>query len=158
MKKMVLLLSLLASVSVSSLLAAPKSQGKNFSPKPGSAARKAILDALRKPVEKDAGEKVIFYDVTVKVRNGWAYVSAMGRDTKGRKLKRWDVNIDPTTTGLLRQSGMRWRVLSWGAGTGMDAVSEARLKFPQAPKSIFPSMPDDFPGDGPYGGDGYNNK
>ena len=147
------------SVFVPSALAAP--QSKPYTPKAGSKERKAILDALRKPVEKEMKQEVVFYDVTMKVKNGWAYVMADGRDTKGKKLKQWAPEVDPTFQALLRQDKGKWKVLSWGAGTGMDATSEARKKYPKAPRSIFPSMPDDFPGDGPYSydkGDGFNNK
>ena len=132
------------------VVAAP-AQNKPYTPKAGSKERKAILDTLRVPVEKEMKQKVVFYDVKMKVKNGWAYVTADGRDTKGKKLKEWAPEIEPTFQALLRQTKGKWKVLSWGAGTGMDPTADAREKYPKAPRSIFPAMPDDFPGDAPYG-------
>jgi hypothetical protein len=116
-------------------------------PKPGSGERKAILDALRAPVESDMHQKVIFYDVSMNVKGNWTYVNAAGRDASGKRLKRFAPQVDPVFQALLHKVHNSWHVLSWGAGTGMDATIKARKSYPQAPKSIFPPDPYDFPGD-----------
>ena len=123
-------------------------QSKPYTPKPGSSERKAILDTLRKPVEKEMKQKVVFYDVTLRVKNGWAYVEAYGRDTKGRSLKRWAPEVDPQTVALLRKKGKSWTVLYWGATTDESAHIECRKLNPKAPRSLFRSTPEEFPGDG----------
>lgn len=111
-----------------------------YTPKPGSKERKAILDSLRKPVVQEMKQAVIFYDVNMKVKDGWAYIIAVGRDTKGNTLKRWGNNdIDPAFQALLRKKSDKWQVLSWGAGTGMDPTDDAIKKYPKAPREIFPS-------------------
>lgn len=63
------LVSLCVALSVRSVYAAPRT----YQPKPGSAERKAILDALRKPISKDLKRKVIFKVHHLKVCNGWAW-------------------------------------------------------------------------------------
>lgn len=127
-------------------------------PAPGSAERKAILDVLRPPISKEYGQTVVFYDVTLRVKNGWAYVSAYARDRRGKKMNRFASFIDPSTEALLQEKAGKWRVSSWGIATDASPLGEMRHKFPRAPRSIFPSMRDDFPGDGPEGGDGFNNR
>ena len=117
------------------------------------------MDALRVPVQKEVGQKVVFYDVTLRVKRGWAYVSASARDARGGKLKRFDPHIDPGTNALLRLRAGRWRVLDWGIATDAEPLYHIRHTFPQAPRSLFPSLPDEFPGDGPNEpGDGFNNR
>jgi hypothetical protein len=132
--------------------------GGAYEPPPGSKERKLILDTLRVPVQKEVRQKVVFHSVEIRTKNGWAYVQAVTRDEKGKRLKRWAPQVDPMASGLLRQNGKKWRVLDWGASTDVAAVYDLRKAYPQAPRSIFPSLPDDFPGDGSYGGDGFNNR
>ncbi|MDQ3814501.1 MAG: hypothetical protein M3347_11190 [Armatimonadota bacterium] len=106
---------------------------KPYTPKAGSAERKAILDALRKPVEKEAKQHVIFYDVSLRVEKGWAFVTAISKDQTGRKL----VLGDLATSGLLRKKGARWQVLHWGVAGDISVTCEAAKKYPKAPRSIF---------------------
>lgn len=109
------------------------------SPPRGSAERSAILDALRKPLEKDAKQKIVFYEVQIKVMNGWAFVYAYTRDTEGKPLKQWGDFIDPGTGGLLRKKKKGWEVLDWGMATDSSPIEDAMRRFPRAPRSIFPS-------------------
>jgi hypothetical protein len=133
-------------------------QTSPYTPKVGSKERAAVLDTLRKPVAREIRQKVVFYDVIVRAKNGWAYVFAMPRDRKGKVFKKFGPDMDPGVMALLRNKAGRWQVLVWGLATDAAPLYEARKKYPQAPRSIFPSLPNDFPGDGPEGGSGFNNK
>ena len=106
---------------------------KPYTPKPGSAERKAILDALRVPAEKRARQKIVFHDVTMRVENGWAWTIAVARDKTGKKLPLGDL----MTCGLLRKTKGRWRVLHWGVAGDISVACEAMKKYPQAPRGIF---------------------
>src|SRR5215218_10869825 len=46
-----------------------------YTPEKGSAERKAILDALRIPVERDLKQRVVFNTDNFKVSRNWAFVS-----------------------------------------------------------------------------------
>lgn len=113
-----------------------------YSPPRGSTERAAILDALRKPLEKDAKQKIIFHDVQIKVMNGWAFVYAYARDTDGKALKQWGDFIDPGTGGLLRKTKKGWEVLDWGTATDSSPIEDAMQRFPNAPRAIFPTIVD----------------
>src|SRR5687767_6048265 len=91
-------------LSVSTLDARP------YTPKVGSPERKAIMNALRVPVQREAKQPVVFYDVTLRVERGWAWVVCITRDKTGKKLPLGDL----ATCGLLQKSKGRWRVRHWG--------------------------------------------
>jgi hypothetical protein len=88
-----------------------------YTPKPGSKERKAILDALRKPVVQSMNQVVVFHNVTLKVKNGWAYVTAIGKDANGKPLKKFDGQYFPFQA-LLRKQVKSWPVMSWGPAAG----------------------------------------
>lgn len=104
-----------------------------YTPKPGSPERKAILNALRVPVEREARQKVVFHGVSIKVEKGWAFVHAISMDKAGKKAVLGDLD----TAGLLRKQNGRWKVLHWGVAGDISVVCEAAKKYPQAPKAIF---------------------
>ncbi|NTW53439.1 MAG: hypothetical protein HGB15_01470 [Chlorobaculum sp.] len=52
-------------------------------PQPGSAERRAILDAMRCKIKKLHGLDVIFVVETMKVSGGWAWVHTMPRSKDG---------------------------------------------------------------------------
>lgn len=106
---------------------------KPYSPKPGSAERKAILNALRVPVEKEAKQKVVFHGVNIKVENGWAFVHSFAMDKAGKKAVLGDLD----TSALLRKIKGRWKVLHWGVAGDVSVPCDAYKKYPKAPRSIF---------------------
>jgi hypothetical protein len=109
--------------------------GPTYTPKPGSAERKAIIDALRKPVSKKVKTPVIFELGYFQVRDGWAMLSGKARKTNGTNFG--DEYLWGEVTALLRKEKKTWRVLVWGFATGTDIFEEARKKYPRAPRSIF---------------------
>jgi hypothetical protein len=106
---------------------------KPYSPKPGSAERKAILDALRVPVQKRAKQQIVFYNVEMRVENGWAWVLAISKDKTGKKMPLGDL----MTCGLLRKTNGRWRVLHWGIAGDISVACEAHKKYPKSPRAIY---------------------
>ena len=70
------LLLLLAAGSVASAQSA-------YTPEKGSPERKAILDALRIPVERDLKQKVVFVADNFKVQGNFAFVSGIPQNSSG---------------------------------------------------------------------------
>jgi hypothetical protein len=105
-------------------------------PKPGSVERKAIMDALRKPVMQKVKRKIIFQVDYLKVQNGWALLAGSARNSDGSSLS--DKYLWGQVTGLLRKKASQWQVLHWGFATDTSIAEEARKKYPQAPRAIFP--------------------
>ena len=113
---------------------APKSAPTT--PKPGSAERKAIMDALRKPVQKATKFPVIFRVGHLKVLNGWAFFSGNALRADGKAIG--DDFLWGETSALLRKQGKSWTVLHWGFATDTGIVDESKAKWKQAPRAIFP--------------------
>jgi hypothetical protein len=105
-------------------------------PKAGSAERKAIMDALRKPVMQRVKRKIIFQVGYLKVRDGWALMSGSARNPDGSSLS--DKYLWGEVTGLLRKKGSQWQVLHWGFATDTSVMDEAKKRYPKAPRAIFP--------------------
>jgi len=94
-------------------------------PQPGSAQRGAILNALRPVVAKEIGGDIEFVVSTIRMLNGWAYVSAKPqrpggapidwRATKFRKAWEQDMMSD-LVLALLQLQGGDWRVVEYEIG------------------------------------------
>jgi hypothetical protein len=125
----------LAAFFVTTLLTTALPDGVHTPPS-GSAERKAILDALRVPVQRRVGQKVIFVVNHLRVQNGWAFFAGSARNSKGKTLG--DKYLWGETSALLRKSSGRWRVLQWGFATDTSVMEECRNKYPNAPRAIFP--------------------
>ena len=94
-------------------------------PKPGSAERKAILDALRVPVQRDLKMPVIFvvhkpvHDLRVK--QGWAFVVAEFRHSNGDPMgpayfAETHGGSSSDACGLLHLVHGRWRIVDHMTG------------------------------------------
>jgi len=114
-----------------------------YTPPPGSAERKAILDALRAMLRRLEINDVVFVVRLLKVSKGWAWVEAQPRSTDG-KQRFEDINC------LLRRPGKEWQVLECRPCCGEceddpDCPDDARYfrklrsSHPQAPAEIFPA-------------------
>ena len=113
-------------------------------PKPGSAERKAIMDALRAPAEKDLKQKVIFNVDILKVAGDWAYARVSPTKPNGDEIDfsrtkyREQVELgafDPQGEALLRRDGDEWEVLEWEFGN-TDVPSAAWPDKYRMPKSL----------------------
>jgi hypothetical protein len=120
------------------------------SPASGSAERKAILDVLRVPVEKELNQAVLFVISTIQVQDDFAFVLGQTVQPSGAPI---DYSKTPyleavqagafsdEAMGLLRWSGGSWKLLTHDIG----ATDVAWLDWPQqygAPQAIFPPLGD----------------
>jgi len=62
------------------------SAGQVTTPKPGSPERKAIMDGLRIPVEKELHQKVIFVVNRLSVQGSWAFTITVPKQPNGRNV------------------------------------------------------------------------
>ena len=109
-----------------------------YTPKPGTRERKAILDALRKPVQKRVGRPVIFQVGSLKVKDGWALVQGNARKPNGGDLG--DRFLWGELAALLRRKpNGTWVVLTWDFATDTSALENARRRYPNAPRALFPN-------------------
>ena len=115
-----------------------------YTPEKGSPERKAILGALRVPVERDLKQKIVFVTDTFNVQGTWAFVS--GRPTKpdgsdpdlaGTAWAGEEDLFDNNFFALLRKTGGKWRVVTHALGC-TDVCYALWWQEHKAPKAIFP--------------------
>ncbi len=126
-----------------SLSTNPKSSEEARNPPPGSAERKAILDALRKLVPEKGGKKALFTVRHMRVLGGWAWVETDPRSADGRdRYEPLECLLRYSRTGL-------WTVEECRPCCGdceddPDCRDKSRYykclrsRFPEAPREIFP--------------------
>ena len=90
---------------------------------PATADRKAVLDALRPPVEAKLGPNVEFVVAHLRIEDGWAFVIVDPQRKGGKPIDGWAIfgehfdNMDGLRTeAVLRRTKGRWRVVDWGIG------------------------------------------
>ena len=117
-------------------------------PKAGSAERKAIMDALRLPIEKALKKKVVFRVDHLKTHRGWAFLYGVPLQPNGKKFDyrgtpyaqaQKDGMFDENFCGLLKKEGAKWKVKSWRVGMTDVAWIGWDKQF-GAPVSIFPTF------------------
>ena len=115
-----------------------------YTPEKSSAERKAVLDALRIPVERDLKQKIVFVADHFKVQGNWTFVS--GRPTtpngerpnlKGTAWEDAEDLFDDNFFGLLRKRNGRWSVVKYALGC-TDVCYLDWWRLHKAPKAIFP--------------------
>src|SRR4028118_2162637 len=97
-KTLMLLLSILMSTQVAF--------AKPYTPNAGSKERKAIMDALRKPIIREAKTRPTFIVNYLKVDNGWAFTQVRAVDSKGKALG--PDYMDGSVHALLRKVKNQW--------------------------------------------------
>ena len=114
-------------------------------PAAGSAERKAILDALRVPVEKELKRKVVFKVDGLKVRGAWAFMRGVPQQPGGAAMDyRGTVYeeairegaFDDWVCALLRRERGRWRVVAHSIGA-TDVVYANWPEEHGAPRALF---------------------
>jgi hypothetical protein len=124
-----LLTLVILAMLVNRVLASPEAH----TPPPGSAERKAILDAYRAEWTKpDSIKDVIFVVTHLKVHDGWAWLEVNPRSADGAQQFE-------SEQGLLRKEGGGWKVLQRKAGTTARYFKNLKAKFPAVPTDIFPA-------------------
>lgn len=120
---------------------------KAVEPKAGSAERKAIMDALRVPFEKEIGGKLIFKVSWLRAAGGWAYAQFAplrpgGKPVDWRKTKfkeEFEQGVlDSTSIALLQKTSGKWKVVRYAIGPTDYPVEYWLEKLKGVPKSIFP--------------------
>jgi hypothetical protein len=117
-----------------------------YTPERSSPERRAILDALRVPVEKELKQKIVFVVDDLKVQKGWAFAAgtpqgASGGEPNYRGTIYWEAKrdgmFDNNFFALLRKTGGKWRVVTHAIGC-TDVCYADWWRTYKAPKQIFP--------------------
>lgn len=132
-------------LAVASVLAA----GRPYTPKPGDPERKAIMDTLRAPVEKELKRKVVFKVDHLKVQGGWAFMIGVPLQPNGKPMDyRGTIHeaaiengaFDDWICALLKKKDGKWTVLKYVIGATDVAYYGWNEEY-KAPKEIFPAIP-----------------
>ncbi len=114
-------------------------------PERGSPERKAIVDALRPPTQKQLKQPVIFRIDHLKVQKGWAFVRAYPQKPDGGEIDYSntvyqeaidDGAFDGGVIALLKSVNGKWRVVEFVIGA-TDVPWVDWDKKHKAPKEIF---------------------
>lgn len=120
--------------------------GRAYEPPAGSAERKVIMDALRKPVEKELNRPVVFRVLgpgDFRALHGWAFLTADLRKPDGSPMDFRGTPYPPSdlnggeVNALLHRTGGRWRVVDFVL-CATDVEWEGWPKKYHAPAAIFP--------------------
>lgn len=115
-------------------------------PKQSSPDRKAIMDGLRIPIEKDLKQRVIFQVDHLKMLGNWAFFSGKNLTPSGKRIDYRKTRykeameagaFDDWSCALLKKEGKKWKVVSYAIGA-TDVVWDGWYEKYKAPKSIFP--------------------
>lgn len=116
-----------------------------YTPKPGTAERKAIMDALRAPVMQDLGQRVVFVVEDLKVKDGWAFLFGTPRQPNLKAVDyrktRYAEDVkegmfDDNISALLHRESGAWKVKAFIIG----ATDVPWVPWPEefgAPREIF---------------------
>jgi hypothetical protein len=120
-------------------------QTKLYTPKAGSAERKAIMDALRVPVEKELKKKTIFKVQHLKVQKEWAFMRGTPRQSNGRPMDYHGTvyqeaigqgAFDDGIAALLHKKRGKWTVTTYRIGS-TDVAWDGWDRQYKAPSAIF---------------------
>lgn len=104
------------------------------SPEPGTPQRKAILDALRPPLNALAGRSIKFLYPNIRVSGEWAWVRSQFVAEDGKPLPQ---NFDLNYVGLAHFVNDRWELGAWRQAIGDEATEFVRKECPSAPEILF---------------------
>jgi len=136
---------LLAIVSLLVLSACVSAQSA-YTPEKGTPERKAILDALRIPIERDLKQKVVFVADNFKVQGNWAFVGGRPQNASGGSLDysgtKYGEQVDSGAFdnnffALLKRTAGKWKVTTYAIGC-TDVCFADWWSRHKAPKAIFP--------------------
>ena len=117
-----------------------------YTPEKGSAERKAILDALRTPVERELKQKIVFAANDFNVQGNWAFIGGTPQTPSGGNPNyaitkyRGAVDqgaFDNNFFALLKKTGGAWRVTTYAIGCTDVCYADWSRRY-KAPKAIFP--------------------
>ena len=117
-----------------------------YTPEKGSPERKAILAALRVPVERDLKQKVVFVADNFKVQGNFAFVSGTPQNSTGgdpdyartKYAEQVDSGaFDNNFFALLKKTAGKWRVTTYAIGCTDVCYADWWRRY-RVPKAIFP--------------------
>lgn len=117
-----------------------------YTPEIGSAERKAILDVLRVPVERQLKQKIVFVADDFKVQGNWAFVGGRPQGPNGGEPDyRGTVYYEAKDQGafdnnffaLFKKTSGKWRLVKYMIGCTDVCYSDWWNRY-KAPKAIFP--------------------
>jgi hypothetical protein len=120
MRKFVLLLMML-SIAICAV-----AQEKVYTPKPGSEKRKAIMETLREPVEKELKQKVKFKIDSLNVQADWAFMRSTPQQEDGKPIDYSETAyqeyikegvFDDGICALLQRKDKEWKVVTYVIGS-----------------------------------------
>ncbi len=138
-----LFLTLLVGLILFAIVASAQSV---HTPEKGSVERKAILDALRIPVERQLEQRIVFAADNFNVLGTWAFVSGTPQAQSGgppdyrgtvfQEAKEAGA-FDNNFFALLRNTSGKWRVVKYAIGCTDVCYVDWWRRY-KAPKAIFP--------------------
>ena len=117
-----------------------------YTPEKGSPERKAILDALRIPVERELKQKIVFAADNFNVLGNWAFVSGTPQTPDGGRPDysetKYSAAIDAGAFGdnfsaLLKKTAGKWKTVTYRIGCSDVCYADWWKRF-RAPKAVFP--------------------
>ena len=115
-------------------------------PEKGSPERKAILDALRVPVERKLKQKIVFAADHFNVSGNWAFLGGQPQSPDGgqpdytgtpyQEAKESDM-FDNNFFAILKKTGTTWKVVTYAIGCTDVCYADWWRRY-KAPKAIFP--------------------
>jgi hypothetical protein len=137
----------LVSLAIVLVLACAAFAQKVYTPEKDSAERKAILNALRVPVEKELRQKVSFNVEHFNVQGAWTFLSGEPRNADGSGRPNYKRTIyqkaidndmfDNNFFAVLKKTGGKWKVVTYAIGC-TDVCYATWWEDYKAPKAIFP--------------------
>lgn len=115
-------------------------------PQKGMQERRAVLDALRVPVERDLKQKIAFVVDAFKVEGSWAFVSGTPQGpggtepdyTRTRYADAAEAGIfDNNFFALLKKTAGKWKVTTYAIGCTDVCYADWWRRY-RAPKGVFP--------------------
>lgn len=128
------------------VLAASTSAQTPHTPEKGSPERKAILDALRLPVERDLKQKVVFVADNFNVLGNWAFIGGRPQAADGGEIDYSRTQyaealdsgaFDNNLFALLKKTAGKWKVTTYAIGCTDVCYADWWRRY-RAPKAVFP--------------------
>ena len=117
-----------------------------YTPEKGSTERKAILDALRIPVERKLKQKIVFNAEHFNVMGNWAFLGGDPQSPGGGRpdyrgtpfQKAIDADMfDNNFFAILKKAGGKWKLVTYSIGCTDVCYADWWRRY-KAPKAIFP--------------------
>lgn len=117
-----------------------------YTPEKGSTERKAILDALRVPVERELKQKIVFAANTFNVLGSWTFIFGTMQTPEGGQPDfsrtryaeaQREGFFDNNFQALMKKTAGKWTVVKFQIGCTDVCYTEWWRQY-RAPKAIFP--------------------